>query len=114
MTSALALAGVIAAVSVLCAGPAAADTPNPQGGDWPAEESVDLLQALLLLGGVPLLVFLVISALVLGPALARGESLAPGQHVAESQWLGGPRKATGELAAPDTEDSHAGGAGGRW
>lgn len=105
---------MIGVAAVLVAGPAAADTPNPQGGDWPAEESVDLLQAILLLGGVPLLVFFVISALVLAPSLARGESLTPGSQNAEGQWLGGPRKAAGELAAPDTEGSQAGGSGGTW
>lgn len=98
------------ALSVLLAGPAAAGTP----ASWPEADSVDFISAVLLFVGVPLLVFVVIAALVLGPSLARGESLAPGGAEQDSQWIGGPRKAAGELAAPDSEGSQAGGAGGRW
>lgn len=102
---------VPAACAVLAtAVPAAADTPE----GWPEEESIDILTMLLLLGGLPLLVFLGIIALVYGPALARGESIKPGGEQLESQWLGGPRKSANELAAPDTEHSKAGGAGGTW
>lgn len=92
------------------AGPASADTPE----GWPKEESIDFVHMILLFGGLPLLLFVVIVALVYGPPLARGESVRPGQQQLESQWLGGPRKAAGELAAPDGEDSKAGGAGGTW
>ncbi|HWJ82119.1 MAG TPA: hypothetical protein VNS55_07775 [Nocardioides sp.] len=109
----LAAAGSVSvalALPVLLAGPAAAGTPE----SWPDKPPVDLLQVLLLFVGIPVLLLLVISALVLGPALARGESLSPGGSAEESQWLGGPRKAAGELADPDTEDSKAGGAGGTW
>lgn len=95
---------------VLLAGPAAAGTP----ASWPDKPPVDLLQVLLLFVGIPLLLLAIVSALVIGPSLARGESLTPGGGAEESQWLGGPRKAPGELAAPDTEDSQAGGAGGTW
>lgn len=96
---------------VLLAGPAAAGTPE----SWPAKPSIDILQVLLLFVGIPLLVFVVIAALVIGPSLARGESLAPGGGAEDdAQWLGGPRKSAGELAAPDSEGSQAGGAGGRW
>lgn len=105
VVAALALTGLL-----LSAGPASADTPE----GWPEEQSIDLLQMLLYLGGVPVLVFLVIVALAYGPPLARGESVRPGEQTVESQWLGGPRKSAGELAAPDTEDSKAGGAGGTW
>lgn len=103
-------AGLAVAAIVATAAPASADVSE----GWPEEPSIDILEMLLLLGGVPLLVFLVIVALGYGPALARGESVRPGGEVVESQWLGGPRKAAGELAAPDTEDSKAGGAGGTW
>ncbi|WP_183095173.1 hypothetical protein [Nocardioides stalactiti] len=103
-------AGVVVATILATAAPASADTPE----GWPKEESVDLLQALLYFGAVPVLVFLVILALGYGPALARGESVKPGEQLPESQWLGGPRKSGGELAAPDTEDSKAGGAGATW
>ncbi|NYJ00455.1 ABC-type uncharacterized transport system permease subunit [Nocardioides thalensis] len=98
------------ALSVVLAGPAAAGTPAV----WEESDPVDFVSAALLFAGVPLLVFVVVAALVLGPSLARGESLAPGGGEQDSQWLGGPRKAAGELAAPDAEGSQAGGAGGRW
>lgn len=103
--AALTLAAVLAT-----AGPAAADTPE----GWPKEESFDFLRTLLVFGGIPLLLFIVIVALAYGPPLARGESIRPGAQPLESQWLGGPRKAAGELAAPDGQDSKAGGAGGSW
>ena len=66
--AALAVAALLAT-----AAPASADTPE----GWPQEEPVDFLHALLLLGGVPLLVFVVIVAMIYGPALARGESVKP-------------------------------------
>ena len=95
--------------SLALASPASADVPE----DWPTE-SIDTLNAILLLVGVPLLLFVVISFLVYAPSIIRGERIAPGQPVTENQWLGGPRKSAGELAAADTEDSKAGGASGRW
>ena len=68
----------------------------------------------LLAVGIPLLLFVVIAVAVYVPALIRGERIAPGAPAVENQWLGGPRKTAGELAAPDTESSEAGGASGRW
>lgn len=105
----IAPAGLAVAAVLAAAAPSAADTPE----GWEAEPSIDVLDAILLLGGIPVLVFLGIIALVLGPALARGESIKPGSQQLESQWLGGPRKSA-ELAAPDAEGSKAGGAGGNW
>ena len=101
--------GLVAA-SVALAGPASADVPE----FWPEPDDVDPLHALLLLGGVPLLLFVVITFLVYAPSVVRGERIAPGHQVPENQWLGGPRKSAGELAGPDTDDSEAGGASGRW
>ncbi|HYG94045.1 MAG TPA: hypothetical protein VD859_10705 [Nocardioides sp.] len=100
----LVLAGLAAA------GPAAADTPE----GWPDEESIDMLEMLLVLGGIPLLIFVAVFVLVFGPSLARGESLPGADTDPENQWLGGPRKTAGELAGPDAEGSKAGGAGGTW
>lgn len=93
---------------------ASADTPEPRPGGWEAEPPVDGLHAFLVLGGIPLLLFVVITLLYVAPALARGENLRPSALEVENQWIGGPRKAAGELAAPDTDDSKAGGAGGSW
>jgi hypothetical protein len=110
LLAAAAPTGLAVAAILVTAAPASADTPE----GWPKEEPVDLLNAVLYLGGVPVLVFLVVVALIVGPALARGESIKPGEQPLESQWLGGPRKSAGELAAPDSEGSKAGGAGGTW
>jgi hypothetical protein len=110
LLAAASLAGLAVAALLATSSPASADTPV----GWPEEQPIDKVHMLLILGGIPLLIFLVIGALVYGPALARGESVKPGGQPLESQWLGGPRKAAGELAAPDAEDSKAGGAGGTW
>lgn len=113
----LALCSLLAASGVLLvagAGSASADTPEPRPGSWEAKPDIDVLHAWLVLGGIPLLVFVVIILLYVAPALARGENLSVNALEPESQWLGGPRKAAGELAAPDSEDSKAGGAGGSW
>lgn len=103
------LSAVVAGLAL--AGPAAADVPA-QG--WPENPPVDLLHALLLLGGVTLAVLLVVTVLSIGPALARGERLTPGPATTQNQWIGGPRRSAGELAGPDGETSQAGGAGARW
>ena len=95
--------------SLVVAGPVSAE---PAEG-WPPTEPVDPLQAILILAGVPLALFVVIVVATYLPALIRGESIAPGGPSVEDQWLGGPRT-SGELAAPDSETSVAGGASGRW
>lgn len=103
-------------VFVTVAGLSAAATPAqaavPEGWDKP--DGVDKLHALLLLGGIPVLLFVGIAVLTYLPSLIRGERLAPGAPAIENQWLGGPRKGTAELAAPDSEESDAGGASARW
>ncbi len=98
-------------LGVVLAAPAAADVPA-QG--WPENPPVDVLGALLLIGGVSLAVILVVTVLTVGPALARGERITPGVSAFENQWIGGPRKTAGELAGPDGDGSEAGGAGARW
>ena len=110
----LSLAGASALLVLASAGSASADTPEPRPGSWEPKPDVDVLHAFLILGGIPLLVLVVITLLFVAPALARGEDLSPNALEPENQWLGGPRKAAGELAAPDSEDSKAGGAGGTW
>ena len=95
---------------VALAGPASADVPE----GWSEPAKVSPLYAVLVLGGVPLLLFVVISLLVLLPGTRRGERLVPGAASHEDQWFGGPRSGTSELAAPDTDESEAGGASARW
>ena len=92
------------------AGPA--DAAIPEG--WSNPPDVSALHALLVLVGIPLLLFLAIFVLVYLPSLVRGERRGPGGSAVETQWFGGPRKGTSELPAPDNEESKAGGASGRW
>ncbi|MBB6626747.1 hypothetical protein H5V45_05365 [Nocardioides sp. KIGAM211] len=102
---------VALAAPLALAGPAGADVPE----GWSQNpEDVSTLHALLVLGGIPVLLFLLIVAAVYVPALIRGESVTPGGAEVEDQWFGGPRKGTAELAGPDTDESKAGGASGRW
>jgi len=81
---------------------------------WSNPSEVNMVEALLLLVGVPLLLFILITVAVYLPSLIRGESIAPGQPPVENQWLGGPRTGTAELKGPESEDVDAGGASGRW
>ena len=81
---------------------------------WSEPEDVNMFHALLLLVGVPLLLFILITVAVYLPSLVRGERIAPGQPPVENQWLGGPRTGTAELKGPESEDVEAGGASGRW
>jgi hypothetical protein len=99
--------GVIAS-TVLLAGSANAAVPD----GWSNPEEVDNLQALLLLAGVPALLFLLIALAVYLPSFAK--SVATPEPGAGNEWIGGPRRSVDELAAPDSDASKAGGASGRW
>jgi hypothetical protein len=81
---------------------------------WSNPSDVNLVEALLLLGGIPLLLFISITVAVYVPSLLRGERIAPGQPPVENQWIGGPRTGTAELKGSESEDAEAGGASGRW
>ena len=81
---------------------------------WSQPDDVNMVNALLLLGGLPLLLFIGITVAVYVPSLIRGDRLTPGQPPVENQWLGGPRTGTAELKGPQSEDADAGGASGRW
>lgn len=100
----------LTASSVALAGSASAEVPE----GWDEPPAIDSLFVLGVLVGIPILLAVVIGVLVYLPAMIRGERVAPGAPSVEDQWLGGPRKTGGELAAPDTSDSQAGGASGRW
>ena len=82
-------------------------------------EDVDMVQAVLLLAGVPLLLFVGITLAVYVPSLVRGEPISPGAPAVENQWLGGPRASVGELTSAGTRSGSepaddSGGASGRW
>jgi len=81
---------------------------------WGTVEEVNTLQALLLLAGVPILLFVVICLAVYLPAVHRGEDVSPAGGIVEDQWLGGPRQGTKELTAGDSAPSETGGARGSW
>ena len=80
---------IVALGLALLAAPAHADVAE----GWSNPDDVDALHALLLLGGVPLLLFVLIALAVYIPALVRGEDVSPTGGGAESQWFGGPRQA---------------------
>jgi len=81
---------------------------------WGTPDDVNVLEALLLLAGVPLLLFVLIGLAVYVPALVRGEDVSPAGGGVENQWLGGPRPGAKELASGETEPSETGGARGSW
>jgi hypothetical protein len=108
-----------AGLSLLVAGPASAKVPE----GWSDPPPIPVLQALLILVGIPLLLILLISAAVYVPAMVRGERVAPGAAPVHDQWFGGPRGGAREIEsgagrgdqARETEtETETGGAGGRW
>lgn len=99
----------IVTAAALVSAPAQADVPE----GWSNPEEVDMLGALLLLGGVPLLLFVLITLAVYLPAMVRGDRLTPDHKSPQAQWLGGPQPGGKELGGV-SEPSETGGAGGRW
>jgi len=92
------------------AGPASADVPE----GWAQPYHVSGLHTLIVFVGIPVLLFVLITIAVYLPSMLRGERVKPGARSVDDQWFGGPRKGTSELAGPDTDESKAGGASGRW
>jgi hypothetical protein len=58
---------------------------------WSNPSDVNMVHALLVLVGIPVLLFIGITVAVYLPSLVRGERIAPGQPPVSDQWLGGPR-----------------------
>jgi len=102
---------LIAAVAVplVVAAPAGADVPE----GWSNPDPVSGMHTLLVLVGVPLLLFVAIALAVYLPPMVRGERVAPGTATPDNQWFGGPRSGTHELG-PGSDDDGTGGASGRW
>lgn len=104
-----------AALPLLLAGPASAEVPE----GWSDPEEVSVLQLLVVTLGIPAVLFLLIAAAVLVPALAKGEKLLPNNGTPD-QWFGGPGRPTGELgsgsaaAGGTREIGRTGGASGTW
>ena len=101
-------------LTMLVAGPASAEVPE----GWSDPQQVPMLEALLILVGIPLLLIVLISAAVYLPAMIRGERVAPGAAPVTDQWFGGPRGGARELESGsgrrEPAESETGGAGGRW
>ena len=93
---------------LLASGPAGADTPE----GWPVADKVDPVHALLVLGGIPLLLIAVIAVLVM--VRGRAGRVGPAGGHAVDLWFGGPRQATAEPPAADAAESGSGGASARW
>jgi hypothetical protein len=102
------VAGPFVAVTVVSTTPALADVP----AGWSDPDKMSWGSLLLLILVIPVVLSIIIALLVALPGLVKGEGFSGGH--AGGQWLGGPRKGTAELAAPDTEASEAGGASARW
>ena len=111
ITRALLVTGTAAALVSGLALPASAEAPE----GWSNPEKVDPLHALLVLGGIPLALFILIGLAVYLPSVLRGEGIAPTQ--AEDHWLGGSHKTAGELQSAQagrTESDETGGGSGSW
>lgn len=100
-------AAVVTPIAV--ASPAGADVPE----GWSDPEPVSGVHALLVLGAIPLLLFVVIALAVYLPAVVKGERVAPGSSTPDDEWFGGPRSGTRELSSGSETDG-TGGASGRW
>lgn len=97
-----------AALPVLTAGPAVAEVPE----GWSDPDEVGVLQLLLVVGGIPLALAVLIALAVYLPAMARGENVRPGGSETADEWFGGPRSGPAELGA--REVGTTGGGSGRW
>jgi hypothetical protein len=70
------------------AGSAVASPPE----EWPSGPSTSTLHTLLLLGGIPLALFVLITLLVYLPSMSHGQSYRPGEvWRGGPTWFGGPR-----------------------
>ncbi|HYF71974.1 MAG TPA: hypothetical protein VD864_04080 [Nocardioides sp.] len=98
------------ALVLAASGPAGADVPE----GWDTPDPVNPVEATLLLGGVPLLLMIVITLLVMAQGRRRGEPVVAGRAAAEDHWFGGPRQGTAELPAPTGDDQATGGTSARW
>lgn len=81
-----------------------ADTPST----WPDPQPTSTLHVLLLFGGIPLLVIIVVSVLVMAPSMARGPRYRPDQDWdAEAEQFGTKPLDHGVVPAGQIESSGA-------
>ena len=110
-TRALLVTGTAVALVTGLALPAGAEVPE----GWSNPADVDGLHALLILGGIPLALFILIGLAVYLPSVMRGEGIAP--HQGDELWLGGSDKTAGELESAQAgrnADDETGGGSGSW
>ncbi len=100
---------VAAALTLTTAGPAVAEAPE----GWSNPDPVSPLQLLTVILGLPLVLFVLITAAVLVGPLARGEKLLPSTSTPD-QWFGGPDRPAGELESSSRPAGTTGGASGSW
>ena len=85
---------------------------------WGEQPDVNMVNAVLILVGIPLLLFVLIAIAVYLPSVLRGESLAPGAPPwRTSGWAvraPAPRSWHAEAETVDAGDAGTGGASGRW
>jgi hypothetical protein len=113
--AARAIALTPAILLVTATAPALATAPD----QWPKDPPVDKLHALLVLGGIPLGLFVLITLLVYLPSMIRGERYQPGLAWRnEPEWFGGPSAgvAAADKTAPEQieGDKDRGGASANW
>jgi hypothetical protein len=100
----------------LVAAPAVAAPPT----SWEVADNDSALDALLLLGGVPLLIIAVIALLTYLPSMMRSRSTGSALAFQEKpEWFGGPRQGVDSEAVVDadpttTSSTDKGGASARW
>jgi hypothetical protein len=95
----------------LAASPAEAKPPST----WETPDNPSFLHQLLLLGGVPVVVFLVLTLAVYLPTMMRRGSAEPAVAFQErSEWFGGPRKGVAATAESAGDGDKKGGASAGW
>jgi hypothetical protein len=93
------------------AAPALATPPE----SWEDPDNGSALELLLILGGIPLAIILLLALMVYLPSMMRGQSSEPALAFQErSEWFGGPRKGVEATEQPAGQGEDKGGAGGRW
>jgi len=92
---------------------AAASADVPEG--WPEPIDVSFMHTLLVLVGIPVLVFVLLALAVYLPLVVRGESIAPAGARPDDEWFGGRRDAEKALQASQVGTTdETGGASGSW
>jgi hypothetical protein len=82
---------------------------------WENTDNGSALGLLLILGGIPLAITLLLALLVYLPSMMRGQSSEPALAFQErSEWFGGPRTGVEGTQESATHGEDKGGAGGRW